>query len=96
MSKNLAAPGILMLLALTRQRRRRHPPGASRTGQPVKSTAGPPARHGGWHPDSPFKARAALLDNEVPQMLAGGQAFTGAQILNMNFLVQGVQGKLNN
>jgi len=42
----------------------------------------------------PFKARTALLDNEGHQVLAAGQTFTDAQILGMNFLVQGVQGKL--
>ncbi|WP_029523824.1 BMP family ABC transporter substrate-binding protein [Polaromonas glacialis] len=43
----------------------------------------------------PFKARGALLDNEGREVLAAGRALSDEQILNMNFLVQGVQGKLN-
>ncbi len=43
----------------------------------------------------PFKARAALMDNEGHEVLAAGKALTDEQILGMNFLVQGVQGKLN-
>ena len=43
----------------------------------------------------PFKARTALLDNQGHEMLAAGKTLTDAQILTMNFLVQGVQGKLN-
>ncbi|MBG6070405.1 MULTISPECIES: BMP family ABC transporter substrate-binding protein [unclassified Polaromonas] len=43
----------------------------------------------------PFKARAALLDNQGHEVLAAGKTLNDAQILNMNFLVQGVQGKLN-
>ncbi|MFZ2386707.1 MAG: BMP family ABC transporter substrate-binding protein [Polaromonas sp.] len=43
----------------------------------------------------PFKARTALMDNEGHEVLAAGKAFTDEQILGMNFLVQGVQGKLN-
>ncbi|MGQ2978267.1 MAG: BMP family ABC transporter substrate-binding protein [Polaromonas sp.] len=42
----------------------------------------------------PFKARTALLDNEGREVLAAGQTLSDAQILGMNFLVQGVQGKL--
>ncbi|MDP3171958.1 MAG: BMP family ABC transporter substrate-binding protein [Polaromonas sp.] len=42
----------------------------------------------------PFRARTALLDNEGREVLAIGQTFTDEQILGMNFLVQGVQGKL--
>ena len=42
----------------------------------------------------PFKARTALLDNEGHQVLAAGQTLTDGQIQGMNFLVQGVQGKL--
>ncbi|CAM3332631.1 BMP family ABC transporter substrate-binding protein [Polaromonas hydrogenivorans] len=42
----------------------------------------------------PFKARTALLDNEGHEVLAAGKTFTDEKILNMNFLVQGVQGKL--
>ena len=43
----------------------------------------------------PFKARMALLDNQGHEVLVAGKALNDAQILNMNFLVQGVQGKLN-
>jgi simple sugar transport system substrate-binding protein len=43
----------------------------------------------------PFKARTALLDNQGHEVLAAGKTLNDAQILNMNFLVQGVQGKLN-
>lgn len=43
----------------------------------------------------PFKARTALLDNEGHEVLAAGKTLSDEQILNMNFLVQGVQGKLN-
>ena len=43
----------------------------------------------------PFRARTALLDNEGHEVLAAGKTLTDAQILTMNFLVQGVQGKLN-
>ncbi|MBH1957193.1 MAG: BMP family ABC transporter substrate-binding protein [Burkholderiales bacterium] len=42
----------------------------------------------------PFQARSALLDNEGHEVLAAGRALSDEQILNMNFLVQGVQGKL--
>jgi simple sugar transport system substrate-binding protein len=42
----------------------------------------------------PFRARSALLDNEGREVLAAGKTFTDEQILGMNFLVQGVQGKL--
>jgi basic membrane protein A and related proteins len=35
-----------------------------------------------------------LSDNEGKQVLAAGQAMTDEQILNMNFLVSGVQGKV--
>jgi basic membrane protein A and related proteins len=42
----------------------------------------------------PFKAGTALLDNEGREVLAAGQTLSDAQILGMNFLVQGVQGKL--
>ena len=44
----------------------------------------------------PFKARSVLLDNEGHQVLAAGKTLSDEQILAMNFLVQGVQGKLNN
>lgn len=43
----------------------------------------------------PFKARGALLDNEGHEVLAAGKTLSDEQILNMNFLAQGVQGKLN-
>lgn len=43
----------------------------------------------------PFQARSALLDNEGHQVLAAGQTLTDGQIQGMNFLVQGVQGRLN-
>ena len=43
----------------------------------------------------PFKARTALLDNEGHEVLAAGKTLSDEQILGMNFLVQGVQGKLN-
>lgn len=42
----------------------------------------------------PFKARTAMLDNEGRQVLAAGKTLSDEQILNMNFLVQGVQGRL--
>ncbi len=43
----------------------------------------------------PFRARSAMLDNEGHQVLAAGKTLTDEQILGMNFLVQGVQGKLS-
>ncbi|MBA3593789.1 MAG: BMP family ABC transporter substrate-binding protein [Polaromonas sp.] len=42
----------------------------------------------------PFHARTALLDNEGRELLAAGKTLTDEQILGMNFLVQGVQGRL--
>ncbi len=42
----------------------------------------------------PFKARTALMDNEGREVLAAGKTLSDEQILGMNFLVQGVQGKL--
>ena len=42
----------------------------------------------------PFRARTALLDNEGREVLAAGKTLLDEQILGMNFLVQGVQGKL--
>lgn len=42
----------------------------------------------------PFKARTALLDNEGHEVLAAGKTLSDEQIRDMNFLVQGVQGKL--
>ncbi|MEO7400621.1 MAG: BMP family ABC transporter substrate-binding protein, partial [Polaromonas sp.] len=44
----------------------------------------------------PFRARTALLDNEGREVLAAGKTLSDEQILGMNFLVQGVQGKLTN
>jgi len=38
---------------------------------------------------------AVLRDNEGRQVLAAGQSLSDAQILGMNFLVQGVQGRLD-
>src|SRR5450830_313348 len=43
----------------------------------------------------PFKARTAMLDNQGHEVLAAGKTLSDEQILGMNFLVQGVQGKLN-
>ena len=43
----------------------------------------------------PFRARAALLDNEGHEVLAAGKTLSDEQILGMNFLVQGVLGKLD-
>ena len=43
----------------------------------------------------PFRARTVLMDNEGHEVLAAGKTLTDAQILTMNFLVQGVQGQLN-
>ena len=42
----------------------------------------------------PFRAQQAVLDNEGRQVIATGQSLNDAQILGMNWLVQGVQGKL--
>jgi basic membrane protein A len=42
----------------------------------------------------PFRAHTPLLDNEGREVLAAGKTLTDEQILGMNFLVQGVQGKL--
>ena len=42
----------------------------------------------------PFRARQAVLDNEGHEVIAKGQSLSDAQILGMNWLVQGVQGKL--
>ena len=42
----------------------------------------------------PFHARQAVLDNEGKQVIASGQTLGDEQILQMNWLVQGVQGKL--
>ena len=42
----------------------------------------------------PFKARTDLRDNEGNIVLVEGKTFSDAQILGMNFLVEGVQGRL--
>jgi basic membrane protein A len=42
----------------------------------------------------PFHARQAVLDNDGRLAIAKGQTLTDAQILGMNWLVQGVQAKL--
>jgi simple sugar transport system substrate-binding protein len=42
----------------------------------------------------PFHARDSVLDNEGKRVIAKGQALTDAQILEMNYLVAGVQGKI--
>ena len=42
----------------------------------------------------PFFARKAVRDNQGQQVIAAGQALTDLQIQQMNWLVQGVQGKL--
>ncbi|MEO8120714.1 MAG: BMP family ABC transporter substrate-binding protein [Rhodoferax sp.] len=42
----------------------------------------------------PFHAGQAVLDNEGRQVIAKGQTLSDEQILKMNWLVQGVQGKL--
>ncbi len=44
---------------------------------------------------NPFHARSAMMDNEGHQVLAAGQTLSDAQIVDMNFLVEGVQGKLH-
>ena len=42
----------------------------------------------------PFFAKQAVLDNEGNSVIAKGQTLSDAQILNMNWLAEGVQGKL--
>ena len=42
----------------------------------------------------PFHAGKAVLDNEGKEVIAKGQTLSDEQILKMNWLVQGVQGKL--
>lgn len=42
----------------------------------------------------PFYASQAVRDNEGQEVIAKGQTLTDEQILKMNWLVQGVQGKL--
>lgn len=43
----------------------------------------------------PFAAKAAIRDNEGRQVIAARTALTDAQILDMNWLVEGVQGKVS-
>ena len=43
----------------------------------------------------PFAARAAVLDNEGQVVIPAGQSLSDEQILNMNYLVAGVQGKIS-
>ena len=43
----------------------------------------------------PFYAQAAVLDNEGRIVIAQGQALSDEQILGMNWLVEGVQGKVS-
>lgn len=42
----------------------------------------------------PFHASQSVLDNQGREVIAKGQTLTDEQILGMNWLVQGVQGKL--
>jgi simple sugar transport system substrate-binding protein len=42
----------------------------------------------------PFQAKQAVKDNEGKEVIAKGQALTDGQILGMNYLVAGVQGKI--
>jgi basic membrane protein A len=43
----------------------------------------------------PFFAKQAVLDNEGKEVIARGQTLSDAQILSMNWLVAGVQGKIS-
>jgi simple sugar transport system substrate-binding protein len=43
----------------------------------------------------PFFAKSAVFDNEGQEVIAKGTALSDAQILGMNWLVQGVVGKLS-
>jgi simple sugar transport system substrate-binding protein len=43
----------------------------------------------------PFKAQQAVLDNEGHEIIAKGQTLSDEQILGMNWLVAGVQGKVS-
>jgi len=43
----------------------------------------------------PFFAKQAVLDNEGKEVIAKGQTLSDAQILGMNWLVAGVQGKIS-
>ena len=42
----------------------------------------------------PFQAKAAVRDNEGREVIAKGQTLTDEQILNMNWLAEGVVGKI--
>ena len=42
----------------------------------------------------PFHARQAVLDNDGKEVIAAGQTLSDEQILNMNWLAQGVQARL--
>jgi simple sugar transport system substrate-binding protein len=42
----------------------------------------------------PFAAAGAVKDNEGKEVIAAGTALTDDQILGMNWLVEGVQGKI--
>jgi len=42
----------------------------------------------------PFHAKLAVLDNQGKEVIAKGQTLSDEQVLKMNYLVQGVQGKL--
>ncbi|MGH6625676.1 MAG: BMP family ABC transporter substrate-binding protein, partial [Burkholderiaceae bacterium] len=43
----------------------------------------------------PFKAVAAIRDTVGREVVARGQTLSDEQILNMNWLVEGVQGKVS-
>jgi len=43
----------------------------------------------------PFRARDAVFDNEGHEVIAAGQSLSDEQILGMNWLVAGVQGKIS-
>ena len=43
----------------------------------------------------PFAAKQPVLDNEGRTVIAQGQTLGDEQILTMNWLVQGVQGKIS-
>lgn len=42
----------------------------------------------------PFASRQPVRDNEGHEVIAAGQTLSDEQILNMNWLVEGVQGKV--
>jgi simple sugar transport system substrate-binding protein len=43
----------------------------------------------------PFRATRAVLDNEGREVIAAGQVLSDEQILTMNWLVEGVQGRIS-